>query len=271
MSLRQLDHPFGDEPYEDVPLAAAPLVRVLCQLRFEPLAVLTTPAAANAFTEALSSEYPYFESGTEFTTLISGGQVAQQANASPVWSLRSRDKASMVVLTNGSLALETASYAGRTRFCEEFTRIAEILRDVTRIPEFSRLGVRYTNRVTGNADIDAISRLIRPEISGISAIQPGGYAELVHSLSSAAFKVGEHETLLAQWGNLPPNSGFDPSISPVGTRSWVLDLDSFSESPIQPIKSELLDLALNLAEQAYRFFRWAVSFEFLERFGVGDA
>ncbi|MEU2163311.1 TIGR04255 family protein [Streptomyces sp. NPDC019208] len=266
MGAHQLKQPFGDEPYDEVRLPAAPLVRVLSQLRFERLSVLDSPNAARDYAATLSESYPYLDTSAELNMVIGGGQVMPQATHQPVWRLRSANKSKTVTLTNGSLALETTSYEGREEFCKELHRIAEALQGVVKIPSINRVGVRYTNQLTGDP-LAELSEYFRPEIAGISATSLGK-AKLQHCLTQASFSESASDGLVAQWGEMPPNSGFDPALPVLNNRSYVLDLDAYHQeaamdaSPIA-IQSE----ALKLAERAYRFLRWAVTERFLRQYG----
>ncbi|SBT92374.1 TIGR04255 family protein [Streptomyces sp. DI166] len=268
MTPRQLQTPFGDDPCEDVPLSRAPLVRVLAQLRFEPLAVLDSTNAASLFAAEVGNAYPYLEKGAEFNMVVGAGQVSPQMGQTQVWRFRSPDRATTVSLTNGSLSLETTSYPGNAEFCASLSTLAAALKKVAYVPAYTRLGYRYTNRLTDDAVIHDLSKFVRTEILGVSGTELGGSAVLQHSLSQAAFQIDETTGLLAQWGEMPPGGTYDPTLSAIQQRSWVLDLDSFyqaSEVSSQP--EYVREKAERLAMSAYRFFRWAVKDEFLAYFG----
>jgi uncharacterized protein (TIGR04255 family) len=268
MGPRQLSQPFGDEPYEEVRLPDAPLVRVLSQLRFERMSVLDAPSTAADFSVALSDAYPYSDSTTELNLLVGGGNVASQSTPQIVWRLRSADKTRTVTLTNGAVSLETSAYTGRGDFCKDLFSVVEVLQKIARIPSFSRIGVRYTNQLTGSS-LNRLQDLFRAEILGLSPVSLGN-AQLQHAVSQASFGLPDDSGFLAQWGALPENSGFDPGLPVLPQRSYVLDLDAYrqggrGDSSPAVIQAE----ALQLAERAYRFLRWAVTVEFLREFG-GD-
>ncbi|MFE7538733.1 TIGR04255 family protein [Streptomyces rhizosphaericola] len=268
MTRSQLQAPFGDEPCEDVPLPVAPLVRVLAQLRFDPLAVLDSPNSASLFAAEIGKDYPYLEKGAEFNMLITPGQVSPQMGQNAVWRFRSPDRKTVVSLSNGSLALETSVYGGRTEFCSALSSISAALKKVAYVPAYTRIGYRYTNRVVDQKALAKLPSLIRPEILGISGVQLDGRADLQHSLAQASFKIDASRGLLAQWGEMPPGGTFDPSLSSFEQRSWVLDLDSFYQSSeVSSDPEEVRRRAEMLSDSAYRFFRWAVTDDFLLHFG----
>ncbi|MFF3879171.1 TIGR04255 family protein [Streptomyces sp. NPDC001978] len=268
MGARQLSQPFGDEPYEEVHLPRAPLVRVLSQLRFERMSILDSPSTASEFAVALSNTYPYSDASAELNMLIGGGHVAPQSTPQTVWRLRSADKKRTVTLTNGAVSLETTAYTGRGDFCNELLTIVEVLQKIARVPSFNRVGVRYTNQITGDS-LHHLGDLFRSEILGLSSA-PLGNAQLQHAVAQASFSVGDGGGLVAQWGELPENSGFDPGLPMLPIRSYILDLDAYRQSEtIGPSSAAIQSEALILAERAYRFLRWAVTLKFLSEFG-GD-
>ncbi|MGW2170972.1 TIGR04255 family protein [Streptomyces sp. NPDC001705] len=269
MGAHQLKQPFGDEPYNEVRLPSAPLARVLSQLRFERLSVLESSAAARDFAAALSPAYPYLDRSAEVNMVVGGGQVMPQSTHQPVWRLRSVDKSKTVTLTNGSLALETSSYKGREEFCSDLYHVVEVLQKVVKVPAVNRIGVRYTNRITGDP-LANLAEYFRSEITGLSATSLGK-AELQHCLSQASFAAGAGVGLVAQWGLMPPNGGFDPALPVLGEPSFILDLDAFRQDDVSiaPNPSDIQAAALDLAERAYRFLRWAVTARFLRQYG-GD-
>ncbi|MFJ4988153.1 TIGR04255 family protein [Streptomyces sp. NPDC088732] len=268
MIPRQLETPFGDDPCEDVPLPKAPLVRVLAQLRFEPLASLDSPNAASLFAAEIGQSYPYLEKGAEFNMLIGPGQASPQMGQTPVWRFRSPDRTTTVSLSNGSLAVETTAYDGSTQFCGALSELAAALKRVAFIPAYNRLGYRYTNRVTDRSFLQRLPEFVRPEILGVSGLNLGRKVKLQHSLAQAAYSIDGPAGLLAQWGELPPGGIYDPTLPPVDESSWVLDLDAYYQSPeVSSDPEQVFAMAESLSASGYRFFRWAVTNEFLRQFG----
>jgi len=61
----------------------------------------------------------------------------------------------------------------------------------------------------------------------------------------------------------------DPgAIEPVDVPSWILDLDMFSTVPFPFEVESILEKAGDFAQRIYALFRWAVTKEFLVRYGV---
>jgi len=258
---------------EDVPLPDAPLARVIGQLRFGTLSVLASgDDAAQAFVKELSEGYPFIEHGLEQTLLFTPGQPVQQAEVGKVWRLRSADRQSVLALTNGALTLETAAYPGRTKFCDELANLAGVLQSVTRVPSYNRIAVRYTNRLTGAETLGQLTKLVYPEFLGLVGAPLGSGTQLSYTLSQSLLSFEGAAKLLVQFGLLPENGTFDPTLPPATEPSWVLDLDSYEEfpDPRQALAGDpdvVSKAALACAERAHTLFRWAVTHDFLTHFG----
>lgn len=264
-----------EQAFEDVPLADAPIIRVIGQLRFGTLSVLQAgDQAAREFVGSLAAQYPYSEQGTEHllqVTIGQSGQPVQQAGG-PIWRLRSADQLSTVALSSSSLTYETSIYTGRTQFCGTLEGLASALVATTNVPAFSRVAVRYTNRMVGLGTKELRS-FFHPELLGVVGAADDGPAQQTHALSQSIFAFGgPGQNLLAQWGILPQGASIDPALAPATEPSWILDLDSFVDYP--DISTALLakpgqvsKVASECAERAYRFFRWSVTDEFLRVHG----
>jgi uncharacterized protein (TIGR04255 family) len=87
-------------------------------------------------------------------------------------------------------------------------------------------------------------------------------------MTEALFRVDDQQ-LLARWGHLPPYATVDPYlVDPLDKKSWVLDLDAFIDGTRPFLADTLVTQAKALTERAYAFFRWAVTDEFLKRYGA---
>ena len=110
-----------------------------------------------------------------------------------------------------------------------------------------------------------IAALVRPEVRGIAGTPVGSRA--VHALCESMFELDDAR-LLARCGRLPPGATIDPAaIEPTNDPSWILDLDMFSAVAVPFSVDRLVQDASRFAERIYTFFRWAVTNEFLHRYG----
>ncbi|MGR4881472.1 TIGR04255 family protein [Streptomyces sp. LARHCF249] len=264
---------FENPVVADVPLDPAPLARVIGQLRFGTLSVLASgDEAAQAYMKALSEDYPFVEQGLEQALRFTAGQPVQHTEIGKLWRLRSHDRQTLVALNNGALTLETTDYLGRTAFCDELARLARIFQDVTHVPTYSRVAVRYTNRLQGPETLARLTELVHPELLGLVGVDPGPGVDLTYTLSQAQLSFGEARNLLVQYGRLPGGATFDPTIDAVPEPNWVLDLDSYQEFPdgrrgLAAESHSVKAAAVACAERAHTFFRWAVTDQFLTHFG----
>jgi len=163
------------------------------------------------------------------------------------------------------LTIETRRYTSKEDLLARLHRVLEVVGNIGRIPQYIRVGYRYTNRVTGVADIN---ELIRPEVRGGGAVPLVPNVSVVQSVTETLYKI-DADMLLARWAQLPADATIDPAIPPLQAESWVLDLDTFNEAEAQGFDpDEITSNALRLARRGYTFFRWSVTQQFLEMFGA---
>jgi uncharacterized protein (TIGR04255 family) len=255
--------PFVAPPPAEVPLADAPLERVLVQVRFPEVLRVEDRAFVAPFQEAIRERYPVLRVEQTQTALFGPGGFVP-GNAQAVWRFSDVDSHWRVSLAPDFAALETTKYSRRDDFV---TRLKDVLRAVAehvRPAVVDRLGVRYIGRITGPA-VDDIATLVTPEVRGISGTSLAERA--VHSLSETQFDLGDAR-FVARWGLLSAMKTPDPNvIAPIGDKSWILDLDVFSAKPAAFDVTAMTGDSRRYAERAYAFFRWAVTDEFLRRHG----
>jgi uncharacterized protein (TIGR04255 family) len=67
---------------------------------------------------------------------------------------------------------------------------------------------------------------------------------------------------------VPAGVTVDPNaIEPIAEPSWVLDLDMFSNEQQAFVPVEIVAAARRYCERLYAVFRWAVTDDFLRRYG----
>ncbi|MGH9623087.1 MAG: TIGR04255 family protein [Bryobacteraceae bacterium] len=251
----------------EVPLPRAPLIRVIAQVRFPQVLSIEKRDFVAPFQEAIRSRYPVLRPEKTQAFLVGQGG-ASQMPPQTTWRFTDVGGAWKVSLAPDFIALETTAYESREDF---FARLQELARALAEHvgPEISdRVGVRYVDRVTGDA-VDRIGELVRPEILGIVATPLVKRAQ--HALSDNLFTVSEGAAQLhARWGQLPIGGTTDPAaIDPLDEPSWILDLDMFRGEGRKFDADQIVAEARSYAERIYTFFRWAVTKEFLRQYG-GD-
>lgn len=263
-----MDVPFGNPP-GNVSLPEAPLIRTLAQIRFPLFSAfqMDPDAIARAVAGSLAGEYPLYEAGHEVAMSVTPEGVTQAPVSTPIWRLRSVDGLWQVSFGPNFLSLDTTAYTRRSDFAARLATAWQAFSEVATPPQVERLGVRYVNRVSDPAHMERLTELVRSEVLGVTAIQAGG-AQLLSALSEATYAVADGTFLQARWGVAPAELAIDPSLAPLDTVSWVLDLDAFAQWPSGAMTAiDVGPLTEALALNAYRFFRWAVTQKFLEVFG----
>lgn len=265
--------PFGSEPFDEVPLPRAPLAQTLAQIRFPRQSALALGGedVARGLARQLRETYPVFNVETQFGVVITpeGGTTPTQEGAK-IWRLSSSDESWQLSFTANFLTLSTSHYTSREDFCSRLGDAWNLFFDVVGRPVVQRVGFRYINRVDEREFLDRLETMVRPEVLG-ATFAGGPVAPIALSLTENHHVREGIDHLLARWGLLPPGQTFDPfTLPPHPKTSWVLDLDSFREfgSPLASA-SDIPEVVRGLSHAAYRYFRWAVTPEFLRFFG-GD-
>lgn len=259
--------PLTAETPAEVPLANAPLLRVIAQVRFPIITAIEQSQFIAGFQESLRERYPVLRPETAKSMMFRPDGAVTLPDRT-IWRFTELDGAGRVTLASEFMALETSQYRSRADFVERLREALVALDEHFKPKLVDRLGVRYIDRVTGDAAND-IAKLIRPEVSGLSGTPIASHVQ--HAISEVSLKVDKETDMLARWGQLPPNSTVDPSaIESIPERSWILDVDMFSSKPMRFNQDVVVDRAKSFAERIYTFFRWFVNDEFLRRYG-GEA
>jgi uncharacterized protein (TIGR04255 family) len=262
-----VDVPFGS-PVPEVPLPRAPLAFVIAQVRFERVASVSNEAFIGGFQEAIRGVYPVMRREQQTGVLIGPGGPVVPAESSTAWRFDERPERWQVTLAPDFVALATARYSRRRDLLDRLRAILTAAQDHLEVRFSDRLGVRYVDRVEGEELLAQLPNLLRSEVLGTTGVDPGeAGVQQAHTFSDSTYRLPEGADLHARWGLLPPQATFDPSIEPVDVRSWVLDLDAYTTQQDAFDPATLVARAEQLCERIYRFFRWAVTDEFLAAHG----
>jgi uncharacterized protein (TIGR04255 family) len=247
----------------EVPLKDAPLVRVIAQLRFPEILSVEQRDFVAPFQEAIRATYAVLRQEQTLGFLV-GPAGPGPAKPQIAWRFTDAEGHWRVSLTPEFLALETTKYVSRSDFFGRLKAVSDALDEHIKPGQLDRLGVRYIDRIAGDA-VDDIHNLVRPEVRGITGTIAAAHA--AHSLSESMFEL-PGARFLARWGCLPAGATVDPAaIEPSNEKSWLLDLDMYSAGPMPFVVERVVAEAQRYAERIYTVFRWAVTDDFLKRYG----
>lgn len=268
--MNDADMPLAGPPPPEVPLTDPPLVRVIAQVRFPLIASLEKREFIALFQESIREFYPVLRP-EEQRSVVMGSQGAMHTRSNTLWRFNETSGAWRVTLAPDFLALETTKYTSREDFMERLRLVLEALKEHVDPKVLDRLGVRYIDRLSGE-DVNALPQLVRPEVAGILASSLAASAQ--RSVSENVFILPGHAgQITARWGLLAPRSTIDPgALDAIDEPSWILDTDAFQSFQTGSRRLDvdsLVEQARGFAERIYSIFRWAVTNEFLRRFG-GD-
>jgi uncharacterized protein (TIGR04255 family) len=259
-----IDNPLQAPTPKEIPLKDAPLVRVLAQLRFPKITSIVRDDFIGPFQEAIRQEYPVLraEEGHDILVVPEG----VQSQVIKVWRFYNLEETWRASLSSDFLALETIGYVSRDDFIDRLRRLIEALSNHIQPSKVDRLGVRYIDRIHGEA-YDQLTVLIRSEVAGILNTALG--ASVQQTISESVLRVpGAPWAMLARYGKLPPNVTIDPNVlEAIDVESWVLDLDVFQQESRSFDVDEVMDQVRHFTERIYTVFRWIVTDEFLVRYG----
>jgi uncharacterized protein (TIGR04255 family) len=274
MVLERLNSPFDESPVPEVPLALTPLVSVLYQVRFPArVSKLERALEKGDLQDRLSGQYPYSQQQETFNLVIQPGRAAEPQPGAAVWTLQSADQAWTCSISPDSIALTTSAYLSRLDFVDRARMLLNAVEEIAAPPRADRVGVRYLNRVADPyADGGAWLNTLTHESQGILAVvSPGESSNIVSAISQVLYSWSSSTKLQCRWAVLPPQGLIDASMPPIPQPSWVLDIDAFREEAVDFSGDDISASIADLAQRAYRFFRWVLTPESLERFQPQEA
>ncbi len=174
-----------------------------------------------------------------------------------------------VSLSRTFVSVSAKRYTSRADFVARLRRVFDVLAALLSPPLADRLGIRYVCRIEEPSLLQGLARLLRPEVAGTFTTELGAGSVRQRELVDALYRQSDGTLLQARWGLLEAAVTYDLTIPPSPNAAFILDLD-VSTSVAQPFSpGELAELSRHFAERQYRFFRWAVTDDFLHAFGGG--
>jgi len=252
------------EPVEEIPLANAPLARVVAQVQFTPIFKIRSEDYVAPFQELIRAEYPKAQHESH---RISQFGTDAEVRTDIIWRFQCAKGDWLVSLAPTFVALETRAYTSRADFMIRFKGVVTALKSAVGSARVTRVGVRYVDHLK-SPEVESVTEMLRPEMLGV--VNTPLHPRLLHMFSEVFCDVAEGN-LLARWGLLPPNGTHDPNvIAPIPATSWFLDLDVFKQyaEPFEELDADAIhSTALALATRVYALFRWATTDRFMEVYG----
>jgi uncharacterized protein (TIGR04255 family) len=257
--------PFGD-PVAEVALPRAPLILVVAQARFDRVASIAKEEFIAGFQEAIRGTYPVMRPEHQAgITLTPDGRVVP-SEGGIVWRFDERPEGWQVALAPDFVALSTRSYTSRSDLLERLGALLGAAATQLRLRFCERFGLRYVDRVTDPELLARIDELVQAPVLGAARIDLGGDVTQARHFVDALYQLPAGMELHCRWGLLPGKTTFDPGVEPADEPSWVLDLDAYvTQQAFDP--EALRATTEELSQRIYRFFRWAVTPEFLRVHG----
>lgn len=148
----------------------APVVYVLCQIRFSPVAKMADYVPA--IQEALRSKYPNFEPEQI-------GGVGFAPNAQPVlvqnetrWRFETRDSHTGFLLSTNQLITHTTSYVDSDDFRDRIVFGFRTIHEIAKLSFIQRIGLRYIDLITALPD-ETVEDYIDPSLIGFRPVVRG--------------------------------------------------------------------------------------------------
>lgn len=256
---------FGDLSAAEVHLAHAPLTKTLAQIRFPSAPALGMKSGQLELSQALRSEYPVAREQAGIELILGPQGVTQQQSSNKIYQLKSKDGAWQVSYSDGFVALETGRYDSRQDFCERLLRVLNAVNAVAEPVLVDRTGIRYINQIKGES-LKSIGSLLEPAaLGGWLLGQKTAQGNLAHTVSESLFS-HEGKNLLIRSGKIPARVSTEPTVPVMDEETWLLDLDSYSESSGDFDTPDIVRQVHTLADVAYSAFRSLVTDRFLRHF-----
>ena len=235
-----------------------PLKAVVLQVRFAPLLVLSQPAGVAPFQEAIRDTYPRAELPAQQVTFAVGlGGLFPPLGQTGPWRFLDHE-GWVVALAPDFVSLETTSYRRFEEFETRARNLLEATRDVLRLPERGRLGLRYINEIShpDAATVSDWKALLNPDLLGVSGGELLG-ARVLGAMQQIDVRLDD--------GVLTVRHGFTTTES--GPAGYAIDLDAHDDESRPFDVEEILGRMRSFRAWEGGFFRHSLNtklYEYLE-------
>jgi uncharacterized protein (TIGR04255 family) len=248
----------------------APLVEVICQVRFPPLLAIQASPPTD-FQEAIRDAFPLLEEGEGFPAGLElpaemKRLLSAQSGGAAGYQFFSEDKLEAVTLTRDSLAYSTKRYTLWEEFSKISSSLLNTLAQLYKPSFYNRIGLRYVDAICrGEIGLSESkwSELFKPEILGElniplfeSNLQSCGRQLSVRLPDDAGSVLLRHGL-----GNVPNKAEI----------CYLVDFDFFRDQKTEVSDAE--NLLNHFHESAGRAFRWCITEKLHDALGprpIGD-
>lgn len=244
---------------EEVRLANPPIVEVVCQVRFPPILRISKEEPAE-FQELIRGRFPQLDIRQEMklTLPAAGNPNAPTADFQPRnYRFVTDDGQTTVSLTSSFYALSSKGYTHWHDFVEDLQLVHKSFVQTYEPAHATRVGLRYINHLdqsnTGLAERAELLGLLRPEIS--QTLTGPVWEDAIELATRMTFNDAK-VALNARYAYEEPD----------GQAMFVLDFDCFEEDRLP--MDEVIGRCDTFHAIIYRAFRWYVTVESLEKFGI---
>lgn len=278
MALRFAEH-------EDVVFRKAPLLSVLCQIKFDPVLSLLSDVGVAGFQESIRNLYPRFNAEQFERLEVSGSPATPQrrfglSQSAPIWRHTDEEARWRVSIAADFIAIETPRYRDFEEFLDRLMFVLNAIDRTVHPGDSTRIGLRKIN-VLSHPDVSTTidwRHFLRRELIGIVGTEHPG--QLMFGLSDIRFGEGLSE-LTVRHGAVPDHfveqlersmvvSSVDAvpvAAQPETTISqarepahdYLLDLDYSTIAPY-PVRDaeDLAEVLQEFSDGITSFFHWAI-------------
>jgi uncharacterized protein (TIGR04255 family) len=239
-----------------------PLAEVVCQLRFPRLFELDESVPAD-FQKSLGKTYPNIASREMATFRVGGGDTpSSPVSRRVVYDFTTRDSQYTISLCSDFVAIKTNNYEGWEIFFPHVLSAVRALRHSYDIPLFSRVGLRYVNKI--DRELLGLKDTSWPELIRSSALGLLGDSEI-----DGKEIADQHSTTILHLdrGAVAIQSGI--YIGGSGQKNYLVDSDFFFEKPTEEDK-DVYDLLTYYNNAARNAFRWFIEEQLHDAMEPGD-
>lgn len=261
-----------DAPHDCEHFDGAQLELSVAELKFPPIPRFGDQAFLTDIREALSGDYPLFETAPVLNLVLSPEGIRQTTGGSML-RFSTIDRRWIIGLSEASVTLETRQYTSIDEFSDRYAELLNQVRIHAKIQHQLRFGLRYVNefRHPGwDTYVDWRSAL-NPQMLGLAAQdQLGGAVEQtfteVRTRRPDGVMLVRHGFLRGSTVLPVPGPTQTPASAPKSGPFYLLDLDYSDETPSKFDARQQIERLRRYNYALYQIFRWAIGDGELYRF-----